>query len=99
MTKKLTNAQIRKLKALAQRLDPLLRVGKGGISDAFLKSVDEVLTSHELVKIKFAEFKDQKKTLAPLIAEKTSSLLVMRVGNAMVLYREQPDAARRQVQL
>jgi RNA-binding protein len=87
MLEPLTNAQIRKFKAAAQLLEPMLKVGKAGLSDGFIASVSDVLDQHELVKIKFAEFKDQKKELAPLLAEKTGSHLVMRVGNVMVLHR------------
>ena len=84
----LTNAEIRKLKARGQLLEPMLKVGKAGLSEAFLKSVDEALAHHELIKVKFSEFKEEKKTLAPLLAEKTASQLVMRVGNVAVLYRK-----------
>ena len=92
MIEPLTNPQIRRFKAAAQFLEPLLKVGKAGLSDAFVRSVDEALSHHELVKIKFAEFKDQKKPLAPLMAEKTASHLIMRVGNVMVLHRPKPVA-------
>jgi RNA-binding protein len=87
----LTNAERRKLKAAAQRLEPLLKVGKNGLSDAFLKSLDEELTRHELVKIKFIDFKEQKKELAPQLAEKSGSHLIMRVGNVAVYYRKRPE--------
>lgn len=87
MLEPLTNAQIRKFKAAAQLMDPMLKVGKSGLSDGFVRTVSEALDQHELVKIKFAEFKEQKKELAPLLAEKTGSHLVMRVGNVMVLHR------------
>jgi RNA-binding protein len=97
MTNQLTNAQVRKLKALAQQLEPVLRVGKSGVSEAFLQSLDQALTTHELVKVKFAEFKEEKKKLAPLIAERSGSALVTRVGNVVVLYRENPDPERRRV--
>ena len=90
----LTNAEIRKLKARAQLMEPMLKVGKAGLSDGFLKSVDEALALHELVKIKFTEFKEEKKTLAPELAEKTSSRLIMRVGNVAVLYRRKPVAEK-----
>jgi RNA-binding protein len=86
----LTNAEIRKLKARAQHLEPTFKVGKAGLSEGFVKSVDEGLTHHDLVKVKFVEFKDEKKTLAPALAEKTSSHLIMRVGNVAVLYRRLP---------
>ncbi|HZV34495.1 MAG TPA: YhbY family RNA-binding protein [Verrucomicrobiae bacterium] len=89
----LTNPEIRKLKAQAQRMEATFKVGKAGLSAAFLKSVDEGLAHHELVKVKFAEFKEEKKTLAPELAERTSSQLIMRVGNVAVLYR--PKSAPR----
>jgi len=87
---KLTNPEIRKLKAQAQLMEATFKVGKAGLSDSFVKSVDEGLKHHELVKVKFVEFKEEKKTLAPELAEKTSSQLIMRVGNVAVLYRAKP---------
>ena len=84
---------MRKLKAQAQRLEATFKVGKAGLSEGFVKSVDEGLAHHELVKVKFVEFKDDKKTLAPELADKTSSRLIMRVGNVAVLYRAKPATA------
>ena len=95
MADTLTNPQIRKLKALAQRMEATLKVGKNGLSDAFIQSVNEALASLELVKVKFVEFKEDKKELSPLLAEKTGSHLVMRVGNVVVLYRQNPDPEKR----
>jgi RNA-binding protein len=86
----LTNAQIRDLKAEAQRLKATLKVGKEGLSPQFLAALDEMLKHHELVKVKFDEFKEQKKELAPQLAEKSRSRLVTRVGNVVVLYRPKP---------
>ena len=81
MPEPLANSQIHKFKAAAQLLEPMLKVGKAGLSEGFIRSVDLALAQHELVKIKFAEFKAEKKELAPQLAERTSSHLVMRVGN------------------
>ena len=93
MLEPLSNSQIRKFKAAAQLLEPMLKVGKAGLSEGFIRSVDLALAQHELVKIKFAEFKAEKKELAPQLAEKTASHLVMRVGNVMVLHRPKPASA------
>ena len=87
MLEPLTNSQIRKFKATAQLMEPMLKVGKAGLSEGFIRTVSDALAQHEMVKIKFVEFKDQKKELAPQLAEKTGSHLVMRVGNVMVLHR------------
>ena len=93
----LTNPQIRRLKSLAQRLDASAVVGKSGLSESFLKGVDEALASRELVKVKFGELKEQKKELAAQLAEKTGSRLVWIVGHVAVLYRQQPDPAKRKI--
>src|SRR5215469_6266436 len=95
MLNPLTNPEIRRLKAAAQRLEPILKIGKAGLSDGFIQSVNDALSQHELVKIKFVEFKDQKKELAPQLADKTASHLVMRVGNVMVLHRS-PSAPKQE---
>ena len=91
-TERPRGAQLRALKARAQRLEPVLKIGKAGLSPAFIAALDEALAQHELVKVKFAEFKAQKKTLAPELAARTGSHLVQRVGNVAVLYRPRPPA-------
>jgi RNA-binding protein len=86
----LTNAQIRSLKAQAQRLKATIKVGKEGLSPQFVTALDDALKHRELVKVKFDDFKEQKKELAPQLAEKTGSRLIMRVGNVAVLFRPKP---------
>jgi len=93
----LTNAQVRDLKSKAQRLKATMKVGKEGLSPQFLAALDDTLKHHELVKVKFDEFKEQKKELAPQLAEKSSSHLVTRVGNVVVLYRPKPIEQERSV--
>jgi RNA-binding protein len=83
----LTNAQVREFKAQAQRLKATLKVGKEGLSPQFLAALDEALKHHELLKVKFDALKEQKHELTPLLAEKSGSHLVTRVGNVVVLYR------------
>jgi RNA-binding protein len=46
-----------------------------------------LLKHHQLVKVKFDEFKEQKKELTPQLAERSGSHLITRVGNVVVLYR------------
>jgi RNA-binding protein YhbY len=49
--------------------------------------------------VKFAEFKEQKKDLAPQLAEKTGSHLVTLLGNVAVLFRRNQDPAKQKIQL
>ena len=83
----LTNAEKRDLKARAQHLEPVVKVGHAGVTPEFLASLDRALNDHELVKVRFSDFKEEKKTLAPLLAEKSGSELVARVGNVAVYFR------------
>lgn len=93
----LTTAQIAKLRSIAQRLDATLKIGKNGLSEPFLAMVREALSHRELIKVKFDDFKDQKKTLAPELAAKTDSRLVTLIGNVAVLYRQNGDPAKRKI--
>ena len=82
--------ELRDLKARAQRLDPILKIGKAGLSDGFYTALDNALKLHELVKVKFDDLKEQKKELVPQIVERSRSQLVQRVGNVAVLFRRRP---------
>ena len=86
----LNSAEMRKLRSRAQLLKATIKVGRAGVTPPFLQALDLELTRLELVKVKFDEFKEQKKELAPQLAGKTNSLLVTLVGNVAVLYRPKP---------
>ena len=86
----LTNAQLRAFKVQAQKLKATLKIGKNGISPQFLAALDSALEQHELIKVKFDSFKEEKKELSPQLAEQSGSHLVSRVGNVVVLYRPRP---------
>ena len=64
------------------------------MSAAFLHSLDEALTIHGLVKMKFTDFKEERKTLAPQIAAETRSELIAQVGNVAVFFREKGAPAQ-----
>jgi RNA-binding protein len=95
----LSSRQTSQLRSLAQRLDPILHLGKAGVTDAFVAGVEQALNDHELIKIKFTAFKDTKQALAEDIATRTNSELVWIVGHVAVLYRMQADPAKRRVPL
>jgi len=97
--KLISNVELRKLKSRAQRLDPILKVGKNGLSDGFLQSVVSALQAHKLIKIRFDEFKEKKKELTVQLTEQTGSQLVMMVGHVIVLYLAPANPAPRGVPL
>ncbi|HPB82824.1 MAG TPA: ribosome assembly RNA-binding protein YhbY [Spirochaetota bacterium] len=87
----LTFAQRRKLKKEAHHLHPLVQVGKAGVNEAVIKSIDEAMSTRELIKIKFVDGKEAKRELSREIAEATASEVVTIIGNVLVLYREKKE--------
>lgn len=84
----LTSKQRAHLKSLANGIDTILQVGKGGISEALIKQVDDALTARELVKIKVLENAPAfAKEFAQEIAEATKSEVVQVIGMKIVLFR------------
>ena len=94
MNTPLTSAEKRTLKAKAQLLEPIVKLGHAGMTEAFIKGLDTALTLHGLVKMKFTDHKEEKHDLIPQIAEKTASALIMQVGNVAVFYRAKPEPAK-----
>ncbi len=88
---------LRRLKGMGQLLRPVVFVGKDGLSTGLVASVDQALSDHELIKVKFDAHKDEKKVLAPDLAARTSSRLIQRVGNVAVLYRQHPEPEKRKI--
>jgi RNA-binding protein len=86
----LSSRQRRYLKGLAQRLEPAVRVGDAGITEAVLRALDEALRHHELVKVRMRQPED-KKAMAARLAEASGAVLLGLVGHTVVLYRAHPD--------
>ena len=87
------NAKQRKfLEKNAQPLSALVQIGGAGVTENQIAQVDRLLGEHELIKVKFNEFKDEKKELSSQIAEKTNSTIVRLLGNVLILYRPAKEA-------
>ncbi|NLX61570.1 MAG: ribosome assembly RNA-binding protein YhbY [Tissierellia bacterium] len=85
----LTGKQRSYLKGLANKLDPIFQIGKNGITENFIKQVDDALEKREIIKIKVLNnsLLDAKE-VANEIAKKTNAEFVQSIGNKFVLYRE-----------
>jgi RNA-binding protein len=87
------------LRGLGQTVRPSIQIGKKGLDEAFLTELDRVFDQHELVKAKFAAFRDEKEELAMRIAEKTGAVVVGLVGHTVLFYREHPDPEKREIRI
>lgn len=95
----LKGSQRKYLRAQAHHLKPLVMIGAKGVTDQLLGSVDLALTDHELIKIKFGEFKETKKEISAEIALATRSELIGLIGHIAILYRQHPDLQKRKVRI
>jgi len=94
------DSRIRKLlRSQAHHLEPVVLIGKNGITDGTIESIDRVLEAQELIKIKFREFKDEKLSLSEKITELTNSQIVGVIGHTVIIFRQNPDPDKRQIHI
>jgi len=72
-------------------------VGRNGITDSLIEAVGKALDDHELIKIKFIEFKDEKKELVEEIVGRTASGLVALIGNIAIVFKQNKDVKKRRI--
>ena len=97
----LNGYQKKYLRGLAHGLKPVVFVGQKGFTDALVREVDGALKAHELVKVKFVDFKekDQKETIAASIVAATGAAMAGMIGHMAIFYRRHPDPDRRKIDL
>jgi RNA-binding protein len=89
----LSGRQRKHLRGVAHRLDPVVQVGRAGVTDAVLAAVAEALLTHELVKVRLTEPED-KKADAEALARGAGAALCGLVGHTVILYRPHPERPR-----
>lgn len=84
----LTSKQRKYLEKEAHDLQPVVIVGGAGVTDGVVSMTDNSLAAHELIKVKFNEYKDEIKELTSELCEKCDATLVRIIGFTVILYRE-----------
>lgn len=81
------------LRKRAHNLKPTVMVGKQGFDERVSRALDESLTSHELVKVRFQDFQDEIRPIAESLASSVGAQVVSIVGHVVILFRQNPDPA------
>ena len=84
----LTSKQRKILEKAAHDLQPVVIVGGAGVTEGVISMVSNSLKAHELLKIKFNEYKDEKVELTQDICSQCNATLVRIIGNVAILYKE-----------
>lgn len=91
----LTPKQRSFLRGKAHHLDPVVMLGKEGVSDSVVKATDKALEDHELIKVKVPS-SDQDEfhaTVDELMAQ-TKAEIVQKIGHLLVIYRRAKKPGR-----
>lgn len=81
------NKEKKQLRAKAKALEPIVRIGKGGLTDSVTQEIKKQLQRKKLIKIKLLKTVEDRKKLAKELADKTEAELIEVVGFVVVLYK------------
>ena len=82
-------------------MKPVVFVGQKGLTRSVEKALEEALNAHELIKVRFVDFKekDEKSRLAQEIEKNHQCDLVGMVGHVAIFFRRHPDSQKRKIDL
>ena len=84
----LTSKQRSYLAGLANPLDPIMQIGKGGVSPEAVTAAEEALTNRELIKVNVLKMSpDDPRMAADKLAARTHAEVIRVIGRKFVIYR------------
>ena len=87
----ITTKQRAALRGMANSMETILQIGKGGINDQTLVQVEDALTARELIKLRVLESSPvTARFAAQEIAAKLNTDIVQVIGTRFVLFRRNP---------
>ena len=88
----LTSKQRQYLRGLAHPLEPVVRVGKAGVSPNVVAETRKTLEAHELIKVRVdSDDSDTRKQLAEALAAETDAQIAGVIGKMAILYRPRAE--------
>ncbi len=88
LMKKISSKQRNILRKEAHTLKPVVMIGKNGVTPELIAAVDTALADHELIKIKFQDFKEDRRALTRALSDSVKAIVISVIGNIAILYRE-----------
>lgn len=88
----LTSKQRARLRGLASKLDPVVMVGKGGVTDNVARETENAFHTRELIKGRVLESALlTAREVSDELCARTGADGVQAIGSVFVLFRENPD--------
>ena len=87
MSKK-TNQDIKQLRAIGHKLNPVVTIAGNGLTENVLAELERALGDHELIKVKLAVgSREARSAVAQEICDRSGAELVQSIGNVIVILR------------
>jgi len=85
----LLKQDLKELKKISNGLKPQFNLGKSGLSETFVKTVEDYLVAHTIVKIKVsvAENKTASNVFADLLSKELDATIIEKKGFTFTIYR------------
>ncbi len=92
----LTSKQRKYLEGLANELEPVVRIGKSGVTRETVQAIRENLVAQELIKVKVLENAHaENDEVADEIVAATGATLIRTIGRVIILFKSNPEKKRR----
>ena len=88
----MTSSERAHLRSIANGLEPIIHIGKEGITPALLKQADEALTARELIKgtvLKNCDYTARE--ALNMLCEQLGAEGIQAIGRRFTLYRKKPE--------
>ncbi|MCD6430842.1 MAG: YhbY family RNA-binding protein [Deltaproteobacteria bacterium] len=91
--------QKKHLRGLAHVYKPVVLIGQKGISESLSEALEEALDSHELIKVKFVDFKEkeQKKEMIEQLEKSATCEMVGMTGHIAIFFRQNRNPEKRKI--
>jgi RNA-binding protein len=91
----LSSVQKKFLKGLGHSLNPVIHIGKEGITDRLIASISKALSDHELIKVSVLENSElQRNEAADEVSTGTGAEIVQILGRKILFYKPNPEKKR-----
>ncbi len=96
----ITGKQRAFLRKLGHELQPIIQIGKDGLSDTVIGAIDEAIEKRELIKIAILEtaMLDTRQTCDET-AKRIGAEPVQAIGNKFILYRKSGNEKNRKIEI
>lgn len=89
--KPLTGKQRRYLRSLGHGLEPVVQIGKQGLTESVIAAVGEALEKHELIKVRVGtECPDDRHELAEKLGPALQGEVAQLLGRTILIYKRHP---------